>query len=67
MRKIWAMTLTLLAAGCASVTQTSGDAICDGSRAARADHVAALAISPDDRAVVTGARLIALIDAGCQS
>ena len=60
------MTLTLLAAGCASVTPTSGDALCDGSRQARADHAAALAVSPDDRAVVSGARLIALIDAGCR-
>ena len=41
-------------------------AICDGSRKARADHAAALAVSPDDRAVITGARLVALIDAGCQ-
>ncbi|WP_283178639.1 hypothetical protein [Gemmobacter sp. 24YEA27] len=48
-----------------SGTQTSGEAICDGSRAARADHAAALAVSPDDRSVVSGARLIALIDAGC--
>ena len=66
MRLIMAMTLTLLAAGCQSVTQTSGSAICDGSRKARADHAAALAVSPDDRAVITGARLVALIDAGCQ-
>lgn len=66
MRLIMAMTLTLLAAGCMNGTQTSGDAICDGSRAARADHAAALAASPDDRAVITGARLVALIDAGCQ-
>lgn len=66
MRLISAMTLTLLAAGCTSVTQTSGDALCDGSRKARADHAAALAVSPDDRAVTTGARLIALIDAGCR-
>lgn len=60
------MTLTLLAAGCQSVTQTSGDAICDGTRTARADHAAALAVSPDDRSVVTGARLIAALDAGCK-
>ena len=65
MRLISAMTLTLLAAGCASGTQTSGDALCDGSRQARADHAASLADSADDRAVVSGARLIALIDAGC--
>ncbi|WP_283177904.1 hypothetical protein [Gemmobacter sp. 24YEA27] len=63
--KFMAPILTLLAAGCVSGTQTSDDAICDGSRAARADHAAVLAVSPDDRAVVSGARLIALIDAGC--
>ena len=50
---------------CVSVTPTSGDALCGGTRAARADHANALADSPDDRAVVTGARLIGLIDAGC--
>ncbi|VDC31537.1 hypothetical protein [Pseudogemmobacter humi] len=65
MRLITAMTLTLLVAGCVNGTQTSGDALCDGSREARTDHAAALADSADDRAVVTGARLIALIDAGC--
>lgn len=59
------MMLTLLAAGCVTAPRTSGDAICDGTRAARADHAAALADSPDDRAVITGARLIRLIDAGC--
>jgi len=41
------------------------DAICDGTRAARADLAAALAVSPDDRAVVSGARLIRQMDAGC--
>ena len=67
MRLIMAMTLTLLAAGCVSGTKTSGEALCDGSRAARADHAEVLAVSPDDRAVVSGARLIAVIDAGCNS
>ena len=66
MRLIMAMILKLLAAGCTSVTQTSPEAVCDGSRKARADHAAALAVSPDDRAVITGARLIALIDVGCR-
>ena len=56
------MMLTMLAAGCVSVSPA---AVCDGTAQARADHAAALAVSPDDRAVVTGARLIALIDAGC--
>ena len=60
-----ALILMLPAGSCVSGTQTSGDALCDGSRQARADHAAALANSPDGRAVVSGARLIALIDAGC--
>ena len=53
------------AIGCASVTPASHSAICDGTRAARASHAAALAVSPDDRAVATGADLISKIDAGC--
>ncbi len=66
MRKlIWATIPLWLATGCVSVTPTSDDALCDGTRRARADHAAALAVSADDRAVVTGARLIGLIDAGC--
>jgi hypothetical protein len=63
---LWAMTPLFFATGCVSVTQTSGDALCGGTRAARAAHAAALADSPDDRAVVTGTRLIELIDAGCR-
>ena len=65
MRLIMAMTLTLLAAGCVSGTKTSGEALCDGSRAARADHAAALADTQDERVLMTGARLIGLLDAGC--
>ncbi len=57
--------LTLLAAGCMNGTQTSGEALYDASRAARADHAAVPAVSLVDRVVVSGARLIALIDAGC--
>lgn len=51
--------------GCVNATQTSGDAICTGTRAARADHAAALADTQDERVLMTGARLISLIDAGC--
>ena len=59
------MTLMLSGSGCVSVTPTSGDAICAGTRDARADHAAALADTQDERALMTGARLIKLIDAGC--
>lgn len=57
--------LMMLASGCAPASRTSGDAICDGTRTARADLAQALAASADDQAVVAGARLIELIDAGC--
>lgn len=61
-----AMILPLFVSACVTATPNSGEALCDGTRSARADHAAALAVSPDDRAVVTGARLIEVIDAGCQ-
>lgn len=64
----WNITTTtavlLLLAGC--VIGTNEAAMCEGSRAARAGHAEALAASADDRAVVTGAQLIALLDAACR-
>jgi hypothetical protein len=51
--------------GCA--TAPSGSAICDGTRAAISAHAAALANEASDAAVITGAQLISLIDAGCRS
>lgn len=54
------------ATACVNVTPTSGEAICSGTRAARADHAAALADTQDERVLMTGARLIGLIDAGCR-
>ena len=60
---LWVMILTLPAAGC--VSGASNEALCDGTRAARDDHAAALATAEPDSVVVTGARLIRLIDAGC--
>lgn len=57
--------LMMLATGCVPAIRMSGDAICDGTRTARADHAAALADEASDRVVVTGARLIDLLDAGC--
>jgi len=50
--------------GCASAVSEA--AICDGTAAARTAHAAALAEDGGDLSVVTGARLIRLIDAGCQ-
>jgi len=60
---ILAMTLTLPVAGCMNVA--SAPAICDGTAAARTAHAAALAQDGGDASVVTGARLIGLLDAGC--
>ena len=59
------MTLPLFVSGCVSATPTSGDAICSATRAARAEHAAALADTQDNRVLMTGARLIRLVDAGC--
>lgn len=64
MRRTMILSLLSFGTGCASVA-VSPAAICDGTAQARTDHAAALAVSVDDRAVVTGARLIRLLDAGC--
>ena len=55
----------LCASGCVSATPGSLDASCDGTRQARADHAAALAVTTDENALRTGAVLISKIDAGC--
>ena len=55
-------TILLLPAGSCMNAES---AICDGSAAARTAHAAALAEGGDDASVVTGAQLIAIIDAGC--
>lgn len=62
-----AMILPLIVSGCAIAMPTSGDALCDGTRDERAEHAAALAETPDERALATGTALIAKIDAGCAS
>ena len=56
--------LPLLLSGCVSVG--SDAAVCDGTKAARREHAAALAADGGDRSVVTGAKLIRLMDAGCR-
>lgn len=60
-----ALTLMLPAGSCVSGQLISGDAICAGTRASRAEHAAALAVTTDDRVALTGARLVTQIDAGC--
>lgn len=65
MRRLWIMALTLPVVGCVSVANQA--AICDGTSAARTAHAAALAQDGGDASVVTGARLIRLLDAGCNN
>jgi hypothetical protein len=52
------------AIGC--VSAVSSNAICDGTASVRTEHAAALADDGGDRSVVTGARLIAMIDGACR-
>ena len=55
--------LTLPVLGC--VNAPSDNALCDGTQSARAAHAEALASEASEGAVITGARLRALLDAGC--
>jgi len=55
--------LTMPMLGCASVS--SPNAICDGTEALRDTHTQALIEDGGDRSVITGAALIAALDAGC--
>lgn len=66
MKRLCMLMLLLPVPGCAPAPLTSGDAICTATRAARAGHAAALAETPDDRAAITGANLIEIIDAACR-
>ena len=63
-RLIWAVIPICFATGCASVG-VSDNALCAGLAAPASAHAAALAEDAGARSVVTGARLIRLIDAGC--
>lgn len=56
---------TMLVSGCVTATPNSADAICDGTRQARADHAAALVRDGGPLSLVTGQALIARIDAAC--
>ena len=63
MTSILMMTLACFATGC--VSGGSGNAICAGTQSARTEHAEALAVDGGPVSVVTGARLIQLVDAGC--
>ena len=56
-------TILPLLSGC--VSAASDAAVCDGTKAARREHAAALAVDGGNRSVLTGAKLIRLVDAGC--
>ncbi len=61
--KLTSLGMILLLPACSWSSAESG--ICDGTAAARTAHAAALAQDGGDASVVTGARLIRLLDAGC--
>lgn len=58
-----AVILTLMLTGCA--TGRSGEAVCDGTKASRTTHAAALVADGGPQSRATGRTLIAQIDAGC--
>lgn len=62
-KPLWGMIPMFFVTACASAA--SAPAVCSGTMAARTAHAAALADEGSDRVVVTGARLIRLIDAAC--
>lgn len=63
MKALSLLMLLTLTSGCVSAANNA--AVCDGSRAARTNHAAALVQDGGPRSLVTGAALIGLIDAGC--
>lgn len=70
MRLLRPTLLMLLVSGCGNdppppVEPPVENPICIGSRAARAEHAAALADTQDERVLMTGAALIDILDAGC--
>lgn len=68
-RRLLCLTLCLLpVTGCASAPPAPADptpAICVGSQAARTKLAAVLAETQDERALMAGAELIDVMDAGC--
>jgi hypothetical protein len=55
----------LMLPGCGLKSAVSGEALCAGTEQARTEHAAALASDGGPLSLVTGARLIRLVDAGC--
>lgn len=66
LHKMLPIMIGTLLTGCAIATPGANDrAICDGTRTARTEHAKALVDDGGPRSLVTGAALIARIDAGC--
>ncbi len=63
MRMLAMAILPMILSGCA--TGVSGEAVCDGTRASRSAHAAALVVDGGPQSRATGRALIARIDAGC--
>jgi len=63
--RIFTIAMALSTVSACSVP-VSSQAICDGTSTIRTEHAAALAADGGDKSVVTGARLIAMIDGACR-
>jgi hypothetical protein len=66
------MTLLFFVSACVSATPIktepapiSGQAICDGTREARADVARDVVATTDDKLAVSAGTLVVLVDAGC--
>jgi len=66
MRMFTATILLLLASGCSTMQIKSGDAICDGTKKARADLAQALLNDGGDRSVVAGQVLLSQMLEACR-
>lgn len=64
-RRLMVVAPMMIVSGCQSAGVSEG-ALCAGLARPTTEHAAALANDGGDQSVVTGARLIRLIDAGCQ-
>ena len=66
MLRFMVMTLLLLASGCSTTQIRSGDAICDGTRQARADLARALLDDGGDQSVMAGQVLLSQLLEACR-
>ena len=66
MQRSMAMILLLLASGCSTTQIRSGDAVCDGTRQARADLARALLDDGGDQSVMAGQVLLSQLLEACR-